>query len=359
MPGHPSSKRSPIVLGDGRTISFVEPIGKGTTGEVHRAVLESAWGLRRPVAIKILDVAPDDEPDEIMRRVRRIARRAVCVRHPSVVEVIDIDRVGPRPFIVTELVEGESLASIVATWRDVGLRTPVDFALVVALRVAEALGAALFTDDTDGALTMLPHGDLSPSQVLVSNRGDVKVGDFGQATLRTPSSQVRSRHRMAYTAPEVAHGLEPDARADVFSLGVILHEMLVGPRFAHGTPPADMMKMVRTGALHQTILEPNLPREVRKIVARATMSRPGFRYPHARALAFDLRREAMRLGLCDTQTSIRHAVVGWCEVRPANDSGAPPARASDVVPKMDGGDTDPDFGGYDEDSFDPPLSSNG
>ncbi len=354
---HPASQRAPIGLGDGRTLSFVELLGKGTVGEVHRAVLESAWGLKRPVAVKIVDVAPEEDPDELMRRVRRIARRAVCVRHPSVVDTLEINRVGSKPFIVSELVEGESLASILATWRDSGLRTPVDFALVVAMRVAEALGAALFTDDADGALTMLPHGDLSPWQVLVSNRGEVKVGDFGQAALRGPASHVRSRNRMAFTAPEVAHGLEPDARADVFSLGVVLHELLVGPRFAPGTPPADMMKMVRTGALHHTLLEPNLPRELRKIVARAVMSRPGLRYPHARALAFDLRREALRLGLCDAQTSIRHAVVGWCEVRPANDTG--PARASDVVPKMDASDTDPDFGGYDEDSFDPSLSSNG
>jgi serine/threonine-protein kinase len=357
---HQSSSAKILQLSDGRTITLSETIGRGTVGEVHRGVLEGAWGLRRPVAVKILERSQDDDPEDIMRRLRRVARRAVCLRHPSVVETLEIDRTGRRPMIVMELVEGEPLGSILASWRSSNLRTPVDFALVVTLRVAEALGAALFTDDPDGALTLLVHGDLSPWQVLVSNRGDVKVGDFGQASLREASSNIRSRNRLAYTAPEVAHGLEPDARADVFSLGVMLHEMLIGPRFAPGTPPADMMKMVRTGSMHKTILEPNLPRELRSIVSRAVTPRPGHRYAHARALAFDLRREALRMGLCDTQTSIRQAVVGWCEVRPAGDtSEVPQARASDVVPRFDFGDTDPDFAGYDEDDFEPPLSSSG
>jgi serine/threonine protein kinase len=353
---HPSSQKI-LRLIDGRTLTLAETIGRGTLGEVHRGILESAWGLRRPVAVKIYDTPGDGDADDAIRRIRRVARRAVCVRHPSVIETIEIDRAGARPYIAMELVEGEPLGSILTSWREAGLRTPVDFALVVALRVSEALGAALFTDDPDGSLTMLVHGDLSPSQVLVSNRGEVKVGDFGQSSLRESSSNVRTRSRLAYCAPEVAHGLEPDARADVFSLGVMLHEMLVGPRFAEGTPPADMMKMVRTGSLHKTILAPNLPPEVGKIIQRALAPRPGNRYAHARALAFDLRREAMRLGLCDTQTSIRHAVVGWCEVRPPSDVPAP--RPSEIVPRFDFGDTDPDFAGYDEEDFEPPISSAG
>jgi serine/threonine-protein kinase len=324
-----------LILSDGRVIVLAESIGRGSIGEVHRGVLESAWQMRRPVAVKVFDAPPEQEPGEMMQRLGGIARRAACLNHPSVVRVYEVDRTDhagtAQPFVVMEMVEGEPLSSILAAWHEQGFRVPVDFALVVALRIAEALGAALFTDAPDGGLTQLVHGDLSPRQVLVSQQGDVKVGDFGQAVLRDAVSHVRSRDRLAYTAPEVACGLDPDARADVFSLGVILHEMLVGPRFGPGTGTAEAIRMVRDGRFHSTCLEPNLPRDLRAVLDRALMPNPMQRHPHARSLAFDLRREMLRMGLSDAQTSVRHAVVGWCELRSSYE--APPSRrTSEVVP---------------------------
>jgi serine/threonine protein kinase len=324
-------KRAPatLVLSDGREIEEWEEIGRGSLGAVYRGVLESGWAVRRPVAIKVFEIAPDDDAERVMRRLALMARRAACVSHPSVVDVLEVDRAGQQPYVVMELVDGESLAGMLKTWRTSGVRVPLDFAIVVTLRVAEALGAALFTDDTEGTLTMLAHGDLSPRQVLLSSRGEVKVGDFGQSALREGGSRVRSRDRLAYTAPEIAHGLGPDPRADVFSLGTMLHEMLVGPRFPPGTPPADAVRLVRGGRFHTSLLEPNLPRELRAIVERAIAPSPGNRYAHARAMAYDLRREAFRLGLSDAQTCVRHAVVGWCDVR---GSEVPAPIKSEVVP---------------------------
>lgn len=315
----PSVAPRTLTLSDGRGIVLSEAIGRGSIGEVHRGVLESAWGLRRPVAVKLFDTPPDEEPSELLRRLTRVARRAACISHPGVIQILEVDRTDDagalQPFLVAELVEGEPLATLLAGWQADGMRVPLDFALVVALRIAEALGAGLFTDAPDGGLTALVHGDLSPRQVLISQQGEVKVGDFGQSALRDAVSHVRSRERLAYTAPEVARGLDGDARADVFSIGVILHEMLVGPRFGPGTPTADAVRMVRDGRVHATCMEPNLPRDLRAVVDRALTPSPMHRYPHARSLAFELRREMLRMGLSDAQTSVRQAVVGWCELR--------------------------------------------
>lgn len=326
-------------------IVLVETIGRGSLGMVHRGVLESAWGLRRPVAVKIFDATPENDQDELLRRLARVARRAACIRHPSVVQTLEIDRMdgdqAAQAFVVMELVCGESLASLFAAWRERDLRVPVDFALVVALKIAEGLGAALDSETADGSLANLLHGDLSPRQVLVSDQGEVKVGDFGQAELRDVVSHVRSRYAIAYTAPEVACGLEADVRSDVFSLGVMLHEMLVGPRFAPKTPFEDVVQMVRDGRFHMNVLEPNLPREIRAILDRALAPNPADRYPHARAFAFDLRREILQMGLCDAQTCVRQAVVGWCEVRATSE--APVAFRSDVVPRSSSDDTSPEI----------------
>lgn len=328
---------SPIVtLSDGRAIALLEMLGRGSFGTVYRGLMDGSWGVQRPVAVKICSLPPEADHEEAMRHVARVARRGACVRHPNFIQLFEVDRTDgfagepPSPFIVTELVEGESLSGLLQGWKNDGLRVPIDFAIVVMLRTAEALGAALFTDSADGSLTNLVHGDLSPRQILISNQGEVKVGDFGQHAFADASSHVRSRSRLACTAPEIACGATPNARSDVFSLGIILHEMLVGPRFAPGTNIADSVRMVRDGVLYMNVLEPNLPRTLRDIIARATEKNPMHRYPHARAMAFDLRREMLSLGLCDAQTCVRHAVVGWCEVR----GSEPPARpTSDVVPR--------------------------
>lgn len=316
-----------LTLRDGRSVALHESLGRGSFGVVYRGVLESGWGVQRPVAVKLFHLPPEIDPAEAMRHLVQIARRAVSIRHPAFLELLEIDQTdasdrqrrlapeGEQPFWITEHVEGESLASLVEAWRGEGVRVPIDFATVVTLRAAEALGAALFSDCVDGSLTSLVHGDLSPRQILLSSQGDVKVGDFGLSPIRDTCSQVRSRTRLAYTAPEIASGGTANARSDVFSLGVILHELLVGPRFAQGTSLVEASRMVRDGHIHANVMDPNLPRGIRDVIARATARHPMERYAHARAMAFDLRREMLQLGLCDAQTCIRHAIVGWCGTR--------------------------------------------
>lgn len=345
---HPVS-REILTLADGRTVALVEPIGRGTCGSVYRAVIESGWGIARPVAVKLFETPPEVDHGEVMRRLGRIVRRGASVRHSAVVQVYELDRTDTSdghvlPFLVSELVDGESLSTLVDGWKGRGLRVPTDFALVVTLRVAEALGAALFADCPDGSIAGLVHGDLSPRQVLVSSAGDVKVADFGQASLRDMVSNVRSRTRLAYTSPEVACGGPTDARSDVFALGVMLHELLLGPRFAPGTEFGEAVQMVRDGHFHLNVMEPNIPGGLRDIIERALDRTPMNRYSHARSLAFELRREMFQLGLCDAATCVRQAVVGSCEVRAPFPSVtelggtdiAPSSsrQRSDVVPKL-------------------------
>ena len=309
---HPTAERT-LTLDDGRIITLLDCLGRGTSGSVFRGIVDSGFGVQRPVAVKVIDIARDMDTSLAMDKLASIVQRAACVSHPAVARVYEVGR-AYAPFVVTELVEGESLASIIAGWHGENLRVPVDFALVVGLRIAEGLAGALFTHDLSGAYTSLLHGDLAPRQVLVSYVGEVKITDFGQRSLRDGLSDVRSRSQVAYAAPEILHGAIRDARSDVFALGAILHEMLIGPRFGTGTSIAEAIRLVESGAFPTSVLEPNLPRSLREVIERSIAREPEKRYPHAQAMAFDLRREMLRLGLLDAQTSVRNSVVGWCEV---------------------------------------------
>lgn len=328
-----------LTLTDGRCVTLLEMLGRGRYGLVQRAIVESGWGIRRPGVVKRFTLGPDSDHGDMMRCLGEIARRLVCVRHPNVIQLLELDRTDRMhaepytPFMLTELVEGESLHSILAGWQRNSTRVPIDFALVVTLRAAEALGAALFTEGPDGSLTGLLHGDLSPRQILISNQGEVKVGDFGQFTLGEGQSNVRSRPVLEFTAPEVIWGNHPDARSDVFSLGAILRALLVGPRFEPGINAREAMRMIRDGQFSTSLLEPNIPRTLRDVLDQALAPNPQDRYGHARALAFDLRREMLRFGLTDAQTCIRHAIVGWCEAEtpPVTLRTPPPPAANDVL----------------------------
>ena len=327
-----------LTLTDGRSVTLLEVLGRGRYGLVQRAIVESGWGIRRPAVVKRFQLGPDADQGDTMRSLGEISRRLVCVRHPNVIQLLELDRTDRlhaepyTPFMLMELVEGESLQSILSGWYRSSTRVPTDFALVVALRAAEALGAALFTEGTDGSLTGLLHGDLSPRQILISNQGEVKVGDFGQFTLGEGQSSIRARPSLEHTAPEVVWGNAPDARSDVFSLGAILRELLVGPRFRPGTSSRDGMRMIRDGHFHVPVNVEPLHPSLRDVLDHALAPNPRNRYPHARALASDLRREMLRLGLTDARTCIRNAIVGWSDTdTPAVTLRTPPPPANDVL----------------------------
>ncbi|HEX8791989.1 MAG TPA: serine/threonine-protein kinase [Polyangiaceae bacterium] len=305
---------SDIPLGDGRQLLIGAQLGRGSMATVYRGVYEGACGLRRAVAVKVYDTIASDEHDAVLSALTMAAQRGACVRHPNVVRVEDFGLAGPaQPYSVVELVEGRSLAKLLASFARRRERIPPDVALFIGSEIAEALAGARLASTPEGMRVGVVHGDLSPCDVLLSWHGEVKVSDFEVAIAARAASTVRSvralARRVSFLAPEVARGQVGDARSDVFSLGVILREMLVGPRFPSFVTEQQALGWAREGIVHTSIFEPQLPSAVQCIVARALEKDPANRYPHAGALGYELRRVALAMGVGDGRSFLRSALA--------------------------------------------------
>ena len=302
-----------VELGAGRRVVLLDVVGRGGAAVVHRAQLCSGSGLTRPVAVKVFSAVSSDEVEQVRVLVTRTACRMAWVDHPNVVRVYEVGDQRGHPLVIEELVSGVSLAALhehafVSKQR----RMPLDLALFVAAEVAEGLAAARLARDGDGVQLGIVHHALSAKEVLLSWRGEVKVSDFEASTARAATSSVRTLRgmasRAATMAPEVAQGCPGDARSDVFSFGVLLRELLIGPRFPTGLTSGEAVRLAREGYVQPFTFQPHLPPGLEAVMQRALAVDPDARYPNACAMAFDLRRVVLSMGVGDGRYFLRKAL---------------------------------------------------
>ena len=251
-----------------------EQLGAGGMASVYRGTDRL---LDRTVAVKVLDRALGRDP-EFVERFRREARAAAGLSHPGTVAVYDTGEDDGRRFIVMELVEGETLADLLA--RDAPLEP--DRAALLAAEILDALSAA-----HDRGLV---HRDVKPGNVLLTPEGEPKVTDFGiarAATSETLTMGSKVLGTAAYLAPEQARGRRVDARCDLYAMGCVLYEMLAG------APPFRGKSVISVATKHLHEEPPPLPGSVppaiAAVVMRALRKDPDDRFPDARAMAGSLR----------------------------------------------------------------------
>jgi tRNA A-37 threonylcarbamoyl transferase component Bud32 len=251
-------------------------LGQGGMARVHRAVDRQ---LRRPVAVKIL-APPYDRDRAFVERFRREARAAAGLGHPNIVAVFDTGSDDGTHYIVTELVEGETLADRIR--REGPL--PADEAVAIGADVAAALAAA----HERGVI----HRDVKPGNVMLTPEGVVKVVDFGIAhaagsdTLTGTGVVLGST---AYLSPEQASGDRVDARSDVYAFGCVLYEMLTGQvPFRADTPVATLYRHVNEDPPPPSSIRP-VPPSLEAIVMRCLAKDPRKRFASAEDLEESLR----------------------------------------------------------------------
>jgi serine/threonine-protein kinase len=221
---------------------LLEPIASGGMADVWRAEVTGAEGVVKEVALKLVRGEHASRGDFVRMFVQE-ARLAARLGHGNVVQVFEFDQIDGRYYIAMELVRGRHLGCVVDRARELGIRFGVARALQVGSDVARALGYAHRLSENGRPLGLV-HRDVSPHNVLVSFEGEVKLADFGiaramdRAGFTDPGTM---KGKVAYMAPEQARGAPVDARADVFSLGVVLWELCAGRRlFARDSEAATL-----------------------------------------------------------------------------------------------------------------------
>jgi eukaryotic-like serine/threonine-protein kinase len=269
-------------------------IGRGGMGEVYLAQ-DSRLGRR--VALKLLPAYFSQDEDRL-RRFQQEARAASALNHPNIITIFEIGRADSTPFIATEYVQGETLRLRIS-----GTRMSVDEALDVAIQIASALAAAHEAG--------IMHRDIKPENIMVRPDGIVKVLDFGLAKLAEKSDAARTEvptiakistesgvvmGTANYMSPEQARGLEVDARTDIFSLGVVLYEMVAGrPPFEGETTSHVIVSILEDEPPPLARYSNEATEALEWIVAKSlTKDRDG-RYQTAKELSTDLKRIKKRL----------------------------------------------------------------
>jgi hypothetical protein len=261
--------------------------------EVFRAKATGVEGFEKLVAIKRIlpNIAEDDE---FITMFIDEAKIAVQLTHANIAQIYDLGKIEDSYFIALEFVSGKDLRTIFERARKRGEILPIPMSCYVVSRICEGLDYAHRKKDAQGQDLQIVHRDVSPQNLLVSYEGEVKIIDFGIAKAANKASKTQAgilKGKFGYMSPEQVRGLPIDRRSDVFSVGVVLYELLTGERLFVGESDFSTLEKVRNvEIMPPTTYNRRIPEELEAIVLRALSREPEERFQHSSELQEELTR---------------------------------------------------------------------
>jgi len=282
----PGSPAEPAVFGKYYLLGL---IARGGMAEVYRARLRDGDGTL--VAIKVMrpQIAREERFIDMFRREAALALMLKC---PSIVEAFEVGEIDGRHYIAMEYIAGCDLTKLLRRCQKTNVRIPIPHAVFMAACIAEALDFAHNLRDRAGRPLNLVNRDVSPSNVRVSYDGEVKMLDFGiaQALMKFTSEIGVLKDKFSYMSPEQIRGMPLDARSDIFSAGIILHEVLTTEKLFRGDTEFALMEKVRKAEVKPpSAFNRRVSPELDAIVLRALGRSVTDRYQTATEFASELR----------------------------------------------------------------------
>jgi serine/threonine-protein kinase len=283
----------------------------GGMGELYLARLRGAANFEKRFVIKKILPNLAQQPEFVARFVDE-AHILVRLTHGNIVSVFDMGEADGELYMAMEYIQGCDLRLILRRRAARGERLAPALCVFIAAEVCKGLSYAHQKADDQGRPMRIVHRDISPSNILVSRDGEVKLVDFGIARATeaaADASAVLLQGKLAYMSPEQASGLPTDARADLFSLGVVLYELLTGARPFEGRSDLDLIARVKAAAFAPaSTLRPDLDPQLDALLARLLARDPADRPPSADALLSDLMGLLMAWGQLITASALSAAL---------------------------------------------------
>lgn len=272
---------------------LIDKIAIGGMAEIFKAKTFGVEGFEKTVVIKqILPQFSQDE--EFITMLIDEAKIAGQLSHSNVAQVHALDRIDDTYYIAMEFIDGKDLRTIIKMGRKMGLPLSRELAVFIGMEVAQVLDYAHRKRDARGAELNIIHRDISPQNILISYEGEVKLTDFGiaKAAIRARMSQSGVlKGKYAYMSPEQARGKAIDRRSDIFSLGIVIYEMLTGERLFLGDSDIGTLEKVKAARVEPpSQINKDIPEELEAAVLKALAKKPSDRYPDASSLRKDLAR---------------------------------------------------------------------
>src|SRR5579859_4348318 len=273
----PSESPPAFVPGSFGRYGLLERLAVGGMAEIFRARVTGEHGFEKILVIKRIlpHLAVDND---FLDMFIDEAKLQCSLQHPKIVQVLEFGQADGQYYMALEYVDGMDCLALLRACAHKRQRMPVRLAVHIAAEVLDALDFAHGKLGTDGKLLGVVHRDVSPSNIFISRRGDVKLGDFGIARAGDKERQSKTQSgtlkgKYGYMAPEQVVGADLDARADLFAVGIVLAEMLMGRRLFTAANDLDVLLMVRDARLerldrHGADIPPPLRRILDKMLAR-------------------------------------------------------------------------------------------
>jgi len=272
--------------GFGRYV-LVDKIAVGGMAEVFKAKSFSEGGFEKLLVIKRI-LHHLSENQEFVEMFIDEAKISVELQHPNIVQIFDFGKTGENWYIAMELVEGKDTKNILRRLAKRRKIMPPEFAMLIAHKICRGLNYAHKKNDIRGNPLHIVHRDISPSNIIVSYRGQVKVADFGIAKAEKSTYTTKDgvlKGKFEYMSPEQARGESITPQSDVFACGIILHEMLTGRRLFKSESDMQTLERIKSGDYPKpSDINPQIPSSLDDIVMRALTSDPADRYRDAREM---------------------------------------------------------------------------